>query len=202
MKTKKGDPSARPRRGASPPRWMLWLWPSFDRLLARLLHIEPLDPTNGVMGISFAHHKGGPHALKDGTLVRPGSLLVEIHVLNSRLTHLALTSPSKEVTPWHLAKLMSRDLSVLAKQVEAAPEIEALHGTTLLDSGVRRLGFSVVEAPQGPSWKVIAFYERGLLLAYHSRGAQEMAKKAGTLMLKELWMSRKELLARYGAGSP
>lgn len=193
--------SAMSREGASPPRWMLWLWPLLDRLLVRLLRIEPVDPFDSIVGTSIHHYRGQPRVLRDGTTIRSGAMICEIHILNGRLARLTLESPRGEITPWELVARMSRDLTLLAGRMQQASEVEALCGTTLLDSGVRRLGFTVMEMPSKLLREVVAFYLRGLIQAYHSRGAQGIERKARILVPKEIWMSRKELLARYGSGS-
>ncbi|MBM2831311.1 MAG: putative rane protein [Dehalococcoidia bacterium] len=194
--------SAGPREGASPPHWMLWLWPLLDRLLARLLRIKPLDETDSIMGTSIHHYRGQLRVLRDGTIIRSGAMICEIHILNGRLARLALESPQGEITPWELAAWGARDLTILAGMMKQASEVEALSGTTLLDSVVKRQGFAVMDMPSKLLREVVGFYLRGLMQAYHSRGARRTERKARSLVPKEIWMSRKELLARYGSGSP
>jgi hypothetical protein len=194
--------SAGPREGASPPHWMLWLWPMLDRFLVRLLRIKPVDPVDSILGASIHHYRGPPRVLRDGTTIRAGAMICEVHILNDRLARLALESPRGEITPWELAARGARDLTRLAGRMKQASEVEALWGTTLLDSTVKRHGFMVMDMPSKLLRGVVGFYLRGLIQAYHSRGAQRMERKARNLVPKEIWMSRKELLARYGSGSP
>jgi hypothetical protein len=112
------------------------------------------------------------------------------------------TSPSKDIIIWDMTTQMSRDMSILAKKLEVATDIEALHGLTLLESGVRRLGFSVAKDPAGLWAKLTAIYMLGLMQAYNPPGAERMARKAKELVTKEIWMSRQTLLARYGFKPP
>lgn len=80
--------------------------------------------------------------------------------------------------------------------------VTALHSSTLLHIGARRLGFQVEELPD-TLWKRGAqFYMAGLMQIHHL-GVREGFKVIGKpLELKEIWLSRAAFLRRYGPTHP
>jgi hypothetical protein len=168
----------------------------------RLYRVKPIDPLDGLLGVSPRRYRGHPHVLKDGTAIKSGALIYEVHVLNNRFARQQASSSSEDITIWGATTYIARDLRTLAKEIQQGTEVEVLHGITLLCSGSRRLGFSVTDMPPGLWRGLTGFYLRGLLQVYHVQGAQRLQQGLKALVPKELWMSRKELLARYGSNPP
>ena len=179
-------------------------WLFLDVIVSWYLNSKPLRQDRiTTIKVRLRRRRGGPVNLDDGSVVNPRDLILEIHLnndwflRNKDMMHL----PGKIGREFLSA--FSEDLKYLAKQVsdEAfAPEIKAIHGRTLLrqDQGNQRLGFTVVDLPDS-RWKHLSqFYLAGLRQAYYPERARRSLAKAKPLVKKEIWMSRKKLLQRYG----
>jgi hypothetical protein len=78
-------------------------------------------------------------------------------------------------------------------------DMTALHGITFLDAAARRLGFQVDQLPDSLWKKGARFYMAGLMRAYHLRGDEVSGLREKTWELREIWLSRAALLAKYGS---
>jgi hypothetical protein len=92
------------------------------------------------------------------------------------------------------------DLSILARKINDGifGDVAALHGCTHLGSGARRLGFQVKELPNSTWKKWAQFYLAGLVQVYDPR-RNKASRSNRPLELKEVWLSKPELLRRYGS---
>ncbi len=183
---------------------VLRIWLFLDVMVSWYLNSKPLRQDKiTTINVRLRRRRGEPVKLGDGSVVNPGDLLIEIHLNNEwflrkkDMMHL----PGK--IGWEFLSAFSEDLKYLAKQVSDgtfASEIKAVHGRTLLrqDHGNQRLGFTVMDLSDSP-WRYLSqFYLAGLRRAYYPERARRPVAKAKPLVRKEIWMSRKKLLQRYG----
>ena len=179
-------------------------WLFLDVMVSWYLNSKPLRQDRiTTINVRLRRRRGGPVKLDDGSVVNPGDMLIEIHLNNDWFLHKKglMYSPGK--IGWDFLSAFSEDLKYLAKQVSDGSftsEIKAVHGRTLLrqDQGNQRLGFTVVDLPDS-RWKHLSqFYLAGLRQAYYPERARKSLAKTKPLVKKEIWMSRKKLLQRYG----
>lgn len=179
-------------------------WVFLDVMVSWYLNSKPLRQDRiTTIDVRLRRRRGGPVKLDDGSVVNPGDLILEIHInngwflRNKDIMHL----PGK--IGWEFLSAFSEDLKYLAKQLNDeifAPEIKAIHGRTLLrqDQGNQRLGFTIVDLPDSWWRHLSLFYLKGLRQAYYPERARRSLAKVKPLFKKEIWMSRKKLLQRYG----
>lgn len=169
--------------------WWLWerlarrLWPSF---------VAPGSPY-GALRIRVAKYRGAPIDLPDSTHVERGALVCELHCDNE-----ALLSFSRRHLDLYAAG--RRELSAIANWVINSDNyIEAIYGVTLLGSAAARLGFHRRAMPARRRARADRLYMNGLLALYSLDGVVRL-KRGHTLreLPQEIWMSRAELLQRYG----
>ena len=184
-----------------PPRFVLVFWPVADRLLRLIYHIRPLKADDsGIMRFNLCHYKGPTKMLNDGSEVKTGDIIIELHLNNAWFKRRRKLNLSASQSPWEFLGSLAQDLHLLAQQVASGTfgNIAALHGITLLHVAARRLGFQVDELPDSLWKKGARFYMAGLMQVYHLRGDEVSGLREKTWELKESWLSRAALLTKYG----
>ena len=183
---------------------VLRVWLFLDGMVSWYLKARPLSQDKiTTINVRLRRRRGEPVKLDDGSVVNPGDLLIEIHLNNDWFLHKKDMMHLPGKIGWDFLSAFSEDLKYLAKQVSDgtfASEIKAVHGRTLLrqDHGNQRLGFTVMDLPDSLWGHLSQFYLVGLRQAYYPERARRPVEKARPLVRKEIWMSRKKLLQRYG----
>ena len=186
---------------AVPPRCVLIFWPAADRLLRVVEHIRPLKADDdGIIRFSLRHYKGVTKVLNDGSQVKAGDTIMELHWNNDWFKRRRKLNLSVSQSPWEVLGCLARDLHFLAEQVASGRfgNVTALHGSTLVHAGARRLGFQVDELSETLWKKGARFYMAGLMQVYHLRGDDVPRLREKAWELKEVWLSRARLLTKYG----
>lgn len=184
-----------------PPQFILVLWPVADRLLRIIQHIRPLKVDyDGSICFNLHRYKGPSRLLNDGSEVRSGDRIIELHLNNDWFIRRRKLNLGASQSLREFLGCFARDLHFLAQQVDSGTfgNIAALHGSTLLHVVARRLGFQVDDLPDSLWKKVARFYMAGLMQAYHMRGDGVLRLREKAWELKEVWLSRAALLSKYG----
>jgi hypothetical protein len=150
----------------------------------------------GTLEIRIVPYRGMPIRLSDGTQIDRGALIGELHCNNPVV--LALVERG-QTNPYRAARCDLQALARWAANSGAAPRVRAFYGYTMLAAAAERLGFSVRDCEPGISGRLNHVLMTGLLLIY-TRDGLERLNRGRTLNSypKEVWMSRGELLRRYG----
>jgi hypothetical protein len=138
--------------------------------------------------------------LDDGSEVKIGDTIIELHINNDWFKKRRKLNIKVSQSPREVLGCFEQDLRFLAQQLvngtfEGAA---ALHGSTFLHAGAKRLGFQVEELPDNLWKKGARFYMAGLMRAYHLRGDDVSGLRERSWELKEVWLSKAALLNRYG----
>ncbi len=179
---------------------LFWLlWERFTRSLWRLQTV-PRAPYR-LLEIRFTRHTGRAIDLPDGTHVSRGDPLIELHFRNR-----AILEAGRQIPIWQCMPLVGQSLRALAcwMQEPGFPDgPRAIYSTTLLYRAAPRLGFTLRPRPKSMYARLERFFMMGLLVLYHWQGGARLLQ--GTTyetFPQETWMSRKELLRRYGGSGP
>ena len=188
-----------------PPRYILILWLIVDRCLRTISQSKPVrtDDT-GIIRYNLHRYKGPTKALNDGSEIRIGDTIMELHLSNTWFKRRRSLYLSAWQSPREFLGYFAQDLGILAQQISTGVfgDIAALHGNTLLFAAARRLGFQVDDLPDSLWKKAARYYMAGLMQAYHLRigGVSELREKRWDL--KEVWLSRVALINKYGPKCP
>ena len=156
------------------------------------------DAPNDLFRIRPTHYHGRSITLPDGTTIKRGDAVVELHFNNHILAEVV-----GHTSTWRLAHMLGQDLQALARwvsQTEGAGTPRAVYGITVLNRAAPRLGFLVRPRPRGIVTWLDGLFMTGLLALYHPKGTERLDQ--GTTYgaaPAEVWMSRPELMRRYGA---
>jgi len=193
------------RKRSVPPRFILILWPVVDRFLRIIYHIRPLRADDsGIIRFDLRHYKGPTKVLNDGSEVKAGDTIIELHLNNAWFKRGRKLNLKASQSPREFLGCFAQDLRILAQQIVSGMfgDITALHGITLLHVAARRLGFQIDELPDSLWKKGARFYMAGLMQVYHLRGDEVSGLREKPWELKEVWFSRAALLTRYGPKHP
>ncbi|MFS8614525.1 YkoP family protein [Limnochorda sp.] len=180
------------------------LWRRWERFnTGTLMGLEPVVAGRpSIFRIRPARYRGAPVRLEDGTWLRPGDPIGDLHFVTDALlgAHAVTRGPVQLAT--YLARLAEDSLHVLADfiaQTEPYRQVVAVHGITLIHRGARRLGFTVWDLPPGFKRSFLSFYLRAFLSTMHPGTLSRVRQRRDLLHVKHVAMSRELLLQRYGS---
>lgn len=184
--------------GRGRARGFLRFWPLWEAFTLWLWHVQPIPGApHDLVHIRLMRYRGRPMALPDGVTIARGAYVAEIHLHNPVLTQIA-----DHTATFDLLRLVQDDLHALARWVASDPDlagVQAIFGVSLLSRATPRLGFTLRDRPITLHARLERFFLRGLLALYSPDGLARLAQGNGRASFpQEIWLSRKELLQRYG----
>lgn len=157
---------------------------------------------NNLLLICFHPYEGEGADLPDGTVVRPGDLVSELHLSNKKVASYA-EGQSKSVE-WQIIQDMRKEFMLLAKEVQdgsVPQEVKGFYGVNVMPAGARRLGFTLIPLPPGWNRVWLAWWESVIRRVFYSFKPGKKPDFSKTKVAYEIWMSRGELVKKYGQTS-
>jgi hypothetical protein len=178
------------------------LWQQWEKLLLFLFRIEDVfdggKPT--LFRVALRKYRGKTLTLPDGTVLRRGDLIGELHMHNEMLQEMSAgagNDPAQLVFAAKKATLHS--LAALAKRLAENPRyqnVQAVAGVSILHRGSQSAGFSAFAVPPLTA-RLVGWYESLLLMIFHPAGKARVSRHRKKLTPRLLVMSKEELFRRY-----
>lgn len=179
------------------------VWAVWERLILRVHRVQPARP-GGLFLFRVQRHRGAVTTFRDGTSVRRGDRIVELHINNRRL--LAMRQ-ERCYDSWRAVETLRADLEALACRVTAGElgPVVAIHGVSLLGAAAGRLGFEVHELRHSLRLAVARYFMAGMDAVYHPAGLRRLDSRMRDRWPVEAWMSARqaaEVARRQGRRPP
>ncbi len=183
------------------PTWSLLrrlvfrVWEKWEHIYAKVFKINRIDANNLFrLGLSRYH---GPDLIQaDGkVLATKGDIVGEIHFDSIRLQSIG---PDLHKTGIRALKLARLSLPILAKYISVNPDhkdIKVYLGITMLNRGVKRLGFNVQEYSER-NGRIIGLFQKIIVHIYHPSGGKRKTESLGDKP-KLVWISKQTLIEKY-----
>ncbi len=183
--------------GCGRARSLLVAWRGWERCSLVLWPTQPIaGARHGVLTIRPVPYRGPALELADGSVVRRGDCVLELHCDNRRVAEVVARGGEN---PFRVCREDLQSLAVWLKTARLERLPKALYGCTILTRPARRLGFSVTDRACGAGDLFQRIYMAGLLAIYHREGGQRLRRGRKPLPYpRQVWMSCRELFRRYG----
>jgi len=152
-----------------------------------------------IMRLRMTRYRGQPFTLADGTPIRRGDLIGEIHLNNERVAALHDGGRRSRRAGLAARRAFQASLVALAERVGGTPRYGALNAftaATIFYRAAERLGFEVRPFPRPRLGRLVAAFQRRLLAHFHPLGRRRPGRRRFA-EARQIWISRDELLRRY-----
>lgn len=175
----------------------VWVW--WERFTNWRYNVHPVGPDSFLL-YSVSHYSGEDRTLADGTHLRRGDELIEIHFNNPFITKLIAQN---QFTPWKGLRLAAHDVHILEERILAGTlgQAKAIHAITLFAATGNRLGFEVHRMPHTPYWGLVRYFMIGLIALYHPDGWAHASKMRSSMWPGEMWLGIQSIRHRAAAAS-
>ncbi|MEN6390456.1 MAG: polysaccharide deacetylase family protein [Syntrophomonas sp.] len=168
------------------------LWERWERIFARLNHIEKISSTN-ILRLSQTRYKGPDLYTPEGQLIAArGDLVGEIHLANSRL---AIAENNSVKTAAQVLKQAREDLPELAEYIESHPhyqDVKVFMGLSIINRGVQMLGFHVQDVAPTLFNRAVSLLQHTIHRIYNPTGQSAVHKHDDHPKL--VWISKGRLI--------
>jgi len=183
-------------------RFLLAVWEVWERIFARWYRLQNISGAgDGLLRIALRRYKGKPIQLKDGTFVRFGDLIGELHLANPLILKMHRQALSPAVVAREVARQMGAGVGRLREMmlnVEIPVEIKAFCAVTLFYRRAGALGFEIREAKaRAQRWQSV--YLRWLMSLYHPAGRERLRARRTDWLPKEIWLSQQSLMTKQSS---
>mgnify|MGYP001328662550 CR=1 FL=1 len=176
--------------------WLVW-----EAIMHRLFPIQTIPQApDSLIALHVMRYRGRPLLLADGTPMRRGDRVAELHLQNRIGWRLM-----QQEDQWAFLVTLRKDFRALAAWMASDPalaDVRAIWGTTILSRAAPRFGFMVRDRPPTFVRWLERFFLQGLLVIYSQDGIHRLKHgKVHRQYAQEVWMSRTQLLQRYLSAS-
>ncbi|NWF77942.1 MAG: hypothetical protein HXY36_05055 [Chloroflexi bacterium] len=178
------------------------LLPIINKVHTIALGIKPLG-RDSIICIEVRRHKGCPIKLEDGCEVKPGDLVIKLHLNNAWIVKRWRSSSGSGMRgfPRGLIYYFKESLQLLAREVADGKYggVVAVYGWTAFHIHAGRLGFQVIDLPNTLRMKLARLHITALMQAHQIPWFKKRTTSRESVKVKAIWLSRAELLRIHGS---
>lgn len=177
---------------------ILPLWGVIDQIYYQFNRLQLVDiGEENVFRVRVATYRGEPLALEDGQVIQAGDFFLKIHLYNYQLMKHMCHMDSDIRRALYVYEAVERSLPGLARYLYSHPkadQIKGIMGVTILNRGVKRLGFGTFDIKNQyyRAWK-----KAYMIPMYCLCHGQWKIGKNTKLDPKFVAMSKEQLFERY-----
>lgn len=178
------------------PIFILW-----EKLYSRINKIHTVENSPyKLLRLGIHPYKGEPLPLGDGTTVKPGEYVAELHISNTAIYHgkVGNVIVASDIHLLPLFREEMRNLARLIRQGKLDRRVKALWGVTLFGPGVRRMGFSIRPLPPSKNSARLKAWMGFLRWMFSPPTAQNRSKTSAARQPQEFWISIQQFVEKYG----
>lgn len=172
------------------------LWEKWEHVYAKLFCVKRINSTN-LFRLTKKRYQGPDLYDSSGNLLATvGDPIAEIHFDSIRFQ---FQETDTQKIGLRALSQVKESLPVLAQYIAESPEYQdtkVLLGLTMLNRGVRRLGFEVQELPSTWLNRKKGALQKILITVYHPLGIEHNKKRLGNEP-KIVWISKQKLLENW-----
>lgn len=178
------------------PRGLLLAWPRWERFAHSLWPTQRIPGSvQDLLQVRIVPYHGESLTLPDGSEIQTGMIVGELHCNNQAILELVRNRGN----PYRAMREELRSLARWISQPGFDINVEAFFGITLIANAAVRIGFSMRARPLNLRLRLDRMFMTGLLLLYTIDGLARIDKGTTSHSYpREVWLSRRELIRRYG----
>ncbi|GEC89027.1 MULTISPECIES: YkoP family protein [Brevibacillus] len=182
---------------------LLMLWGYWDEIYQRCTRLTYIEKGKNIFRVVVLRYRGEPLVTTDNYIIHEGDLILKLHIHNYYFATLCKEVKDELRVALLLRRHILQSLPQLARflnSMENKDQIKGIVGTTMLDKGVKPLGFSISDVPMSWFFRYKRWYLRLMLRFVHPNGKQRLQSWNHEMPLKRVYMSKELLLNRYAEG--
>ncbi len=179
---------------------LLNLWRIWDIVYYHSSRLQYIDKHKNLFRIVFLPYWGERLETSSGDIIKKNDLVLKLHIHNFRLAELIYSKRDVKALGIVLLREVRRSMPGLARYVASHPQSEQIVGvvgTSFLHRGVEHLGFTSSDPIDSSIYKIKRMYLKWMLQLMHPEGKKRVITANENLIIKRIFISRKELLEQY-----
>ncbi|KAA9005369.1 polysaccharide deacetylase family protein [Paenibacillus spiritus] len=184
---------------------LVWCWLMWEKAFQFMFRLKTVSPENPFFHYRLRSYSGDTIEMGEGSVLKKGDRIVELHFDNRRLFELGVSSRSEAQLAIRMIRYTQKELPDLAEIIASSEELasaKALYGVSMINRGPEKFGFLVTDLPDGLFAKSTRVYLRILLSVIHPSGGNRLKRRADALVPKTMLMPITDLLRSYGKPHP
>lgn len=176
------------------------IWTFIDplyHLFRRLKYIGSIQNKKAIFRVKLTKYKGKAFLLADGTEIKKNDCLLKIHLHNVRILKEVMSISHPLQRTRMVYKMVEQSMPLLAKFIENhqnTDEIKGIIGITMLNKGVKKLGFELMYPENRLYIKFKRWTQMPIFLISHTSLSLKKVKNQRPTYLV---MSKQQLFAKY-----